>query len=169
MALNRWAPITPFSLMRNTMREMDAMFREAFDSPGSPAMQMLRGGTAPLPVDMFETADELVVKALLPGVDPEAVRITTERGMLRIEAHIGSDAEHEDAKDWRWHQHETWYGDVVRTLALPGSVDTEKAAASFRNGVLTLTFPKMEAARPRQIPVRLVSDDHQLAAEHRDN
>ena len=67
MALTRWAPTSPFSLMRNTMREMDAMFREAFDTMGSPALPMLRTARAPLPVDMFETADELVVKALLPG------------------------------------------------------------------------------------------------------
>lgn len=82
------------------------------------------------------------------------VQINHERGLLTIQAHLPSEAETEQAKEYRWHQREMWYGDVSRTISLPASVDAEKAEATLTNGVLTLVFPKQEAARPRQIPIK---------------
>lgn len=148
MALTRWDPFARFSLLRN----MDRMFDEAF-GPSRRLFDRDGAWEQSLPIDMYETADELVVKAHVPGVDPKQVTITVERGVLTIAAHIGGEAEKDDAREYRWYHRETWYSDVSRSVSLPGTVDADKAHASFSNGVLTLTMPKAEAAKPRQIPV----------------
>ena len=147
MAITRWDPFAQFSMLRN----MDRIFDEAF---GAPRRYLGEGlGQYSLPIDMYETAAELIVKAHIPGVDPDQVSITVEKGVLSISAHLASAAEKEDAKDYRWYHRETWFGDVTRSVSLPSTVDTERAHASFHNGVLTLTLPKAETAKPRQIPV----------------
>ena len=149
MSYSRWDPFEQFSFLRNNM---DRMVNDFFGEPRR--LYMGNGSWSHvLPIDMYETPNEFVIKAHVPGVDPSQVNITAEHGTLTISAHLPSDAEQEEAKDWRWHNRETWFGELSRTITLPGQVDADKAEASFHNGMLTLKLPKVEAARPRQIPI----------------
>lgn len=146
MALTRWDPFTEMGRFRNVMdRFLD-----------QPLQRWGNGHDANvLPIDVYETPTELVVKAHVPGAEANDVHISFERGTLTIQAHLASDAEKDEAKSWRWHYREMWYGDVTRTLTLPPMFDAERANASFKNGVLTLSFPKTDAAKPREIPINM--------------
>lgn len=108
--------------------------------------------TGALPLDVYETQDALVVKAHLPGLEPKDVTVHVERGVLSISAEVGSESEEAD-KERRYHVREVWQGTLNRSITLPVTVDADKAVATFKSGVLTLTIPKAEAAKPRQIPV----------------
>ena len=89
MTLTRWEPSAHFGVLRNPM---DRMFDEAF---GRSARALRNNGASRyvLPIDMYETADELLVKAHLPGIDPAQVQLNVEKGHLTIQAHIPSEAE----------------------------------------------------------------------------
>lgn len=142
MALSRWDPFYSFPMFPSVDRTFNRARR----------MATLTNAPSALPLDVYEDHDGLVVKAHLPGADPKDVTVNLERGVLTIEAHVGSETADED-KDRRWHAREVWHGDVRRTITLPVTVDADKATATFDNGVLTLNIPKAETAKPRQIPV----------------
>ena len=150
MTLTRWEPSARFGVFRNPM---DRMFDEAF---GRSARVLRNNGASRyvLPIDMYETADELLVKAHLPGIDPAQVQLNVEKGHLTIQAHIPSEAEQESDPKRRWHYREVWFGDVVRTIPLPASVNAETADAEFKDGVLTLKLQKTVESRPHQIPIK---------------
>jgi HSP20 family protein len=101
-------------------------------------------------VDIFETEDALTLKADLPEVKIEEidVRVENQTLTLRGQRKFGKD---ENVKGY--HRIERGYGEFVRTFAVPSTVDTEKVLADYKNGVLTITLPKKEAAKPRQVKV----------------
>jgi len=147
MALTRWDPFNEVARIQNTIDRMfgDGWSRQFRSYPAE-------GGHV-LPLDVYETPTKLVVRAQVPGVTRDRVTVTAERGTLTIQAHVPSDTEAPEAKEYRWHYRGIWHGDMVRSIALPPTVDAEKASATFVDGVLTLRIPKMEAAKPRQIPI----------------
>ena len=101
-------------------------------------------------VDIFETESDLVLKADLPEVELKDINVRVENETLSIEGE--RKFEHEDrAKGY--HRIERSYGRFVRSFGLPNTVDNEKVAAEYKNGVLTVKLPKKEAAKPRQIKV----------------
>lgn len=104
---------------------------------------------AVLPVDVYSTADELVLKASVPGVDPGSVELTLEGDTLTIRGEAKPPLENVD-----YHIQERRYGPFGRTLTLNVPVDADQAEASFENGELTLVIPKAEAVRPRAIKVK---------------
>ncbi len=144
MTLTRWDPFY-------TLPSVDRVFDEFFNRARRQTLTAPAVGI--LPIDVYETKDELVVKAHLPGAEPKDVAVHVERGMLTIQAHIGGAAEVQEGTEQRFHIREVWSGDVSRTVTLPAVVDADRATATFKNGVLTLTVPKAEAAKSRQIPV----------------
>jgi len=103
-----------------------------------------------LPLDVYETAEEFVVRAQVPGVKPEDIDIEFEHGVLTLRA---TTATAELPQGGNWLLMEIPAGEVVRQLSLPRSIDAEKAATTFDNGVLTVTLPKAADAKPRQIKV----------------
>jgi HSP20 family protein len=108
-----------------------------------------------MPLDVYNTKDELVIRAALPGFKPGEVDITITGHQLSINAR--SEQEERSEEDgWRYREIRT--GSVSRTVALPGDLDTEKASAHFENGMLRLTIPKAEQAKPRQVKVSTTSD-----------
>lgn len=147
MAITRFDPFNEVARVHNAL---DRMFGDTLMRPFR--YSQVDGGHV-LPLDVYETATELVVRAEVPGVTRDQVTVTAERGTLTIQAHVPSDAELPEAKDYRWHYREIWHGDVARSIALPPTVDPDKASATFTDGVLTLRIPKVEAAKPRQIPI----------------
>jgi HSP20 family protein len=103
-------------------------------------------------VDIYETENELVLKADLPDVDQNAIDVRVENQTLTI---AGERKFQQPESGKGYHRIERSYGSFVRSFAVPNSFDTEKIGAGFRNGVLTVTLPKKEAAKPRQIKVEV--------------
>ena|SRR5947208_2066247 len=103
-------------------------------------------------VDILETENELLLKADLPGVDMKNIDIQVENGTLTLK---GQREFQNEAKQGGYHRIERSYGSFVRYFALPETVDTEGVRAEFKNGVLTVTLPKKEVAKPRQIKVQV--------------
>src|SRR5579872_4007075 len=107
-------------------------------------------------VDILETDDALIVKADLPNVRIEDIDIRVENQTLTIN---GSRKFEKDENVKGYHRIERSYGEFVRSFSVPSTVDTEKVAADYRNGVLTITLPKKETAKPRQVKVAVQSSN----------
>ena len=105
-------------------------------------------------VDVEETAEAFLVTAEMPGIDPKDVEITAVGNELTIKAEHKTEAE---AKDHTWHRRERRQGTFYRTLTLPNNVAAEQVNAAYRNGILELTLPKKEEAKPRAIKLQVVN------------
>jgi HSP20 family protein len=101
--------------------------------------------------DVFEDKDSVKIVAELPGVKPEDVKLSLEHNLLTIRGEKKQEAEE---KSERIHRYERTYGAFERAFVLPNTVDGDKITAEYQNGVLTVVVPKVERARPREIPVR---------------
>jgi HSP20 family protein len=145
MALDRWDPFREAVSLRDAM---NALFQDSFVRPSGPVSQ--GGGPAALPLDVSENENEFVVKASLPGIKPEDVQITVHGDTLTIQ---GESKFEEEKKGERWHLRERRSGSFQRSIVLTTPVNSDKAQAQFEHGVLTLTLPKSEQAKPRQIKI----------------
>ena len=101
--------------------------------------------------DVFEDKENLKIVLELPGVKPEDVKISVENQILTIRGEKKQIAEENSE---RWHRYERSYGSFERTFTLPSTVDAERVQATVDHGVLTVTLPKSEKSKPREIPVR---------------
>jgi len=104
-------------------------------------------------VDIFETENDLVFKADVPDVDQKNIDVRVENQTLTIAGERVFEQPEVAGKGF--HRIERNYGKFVRSFAVPNTFDTEKIAAAYKNGVLTVTLPKKEAAKPRQIKVEV--------------
>ena len=99
---------------------------------------------------MYQTDDEIVVKASLPGFKADEVQINVTGDVLTLKGEV----KHEEEKNDRsWHIREQRWGSFQRSVALPTNVVSDKAKAEFENGILTITLPKAEEVRPRTITI----------------
>jgi HSP20 family protein len=130
-----------------TQREFDRLFREAF----SPAGEVSTRTWAP-PVDIYENGDSLVLKAEVPGINPDDVEIRVEDNTLYLK---GERKFEKEVKEQNFHRVERSYGTFTRTFSLPNSVDADKVSANYQDGVLTLTMPKKEEAKPKTIKINV--------------
>lgn len=148
MLLTHWEP---FEVMRSMEREFNEMVNRAFaESPETSARAWMWRPA----VEVFRDGDDLVVRAELPGVDPERdVEVTIEGNVLQLKGHRSFDRE---VSDDRRYMVERAYGEFRRDIALPEGVDADKLEASYEDGVLTVTVPlpeALKAAEPKKIPV----------------
>lgn len=141
----RWDPIND----RLSVRQSVGSFLDTGTAERAGWLSPLGG--ADLAVDMFETDNDLVVSTALPGVKPEDVDITVIGDTLCISAEMKVEPSAETAT---YYQQERRYGACGRTLTLPVAIEVEKAEAKFKDGVLTLTLPKADAAKPHAIKVK---------------
>jgi HSP20 family protein len=133
-----------------TMRNlMDRFFDEPFFS--APQLWSQRGDQFPLPLDMIEEEGQYVVKASIPGINPEDVEITLTDNVLTIKGETKQESENTDSN---YHVRERHFGSFMRQIALPMPVNSDGVEATHENGVLTLRLPKTEAAKPKRISVR---------------
>ncbi len=144
--LIRWDPFGDLVTLRDAM---DRLFDDSLVSSSA-------GWAAPLTaakfaVDMFETKDDVVVKAALPGVKPEEVEVTITGNVLKIH---GETNEEKESQEGDYVRKERRSGSLSRSVTLPGGLKTEKADASFEDGVLTLRIPKTEESKPKSIKVK---------------
>ena len=144
--LSRWEPTRELQSMRSLM---DRFFDEPFFS--APSLWSQRGDTFPVPLDLVEEEGQYIVKASMPGVNPEEVEITLADNMLTIK---GESKQESDEDKGNYHVRERRYGSFMRQIALPMSVKTDEVEATHENGVLTLRLPKMEAVKPKKIAVK---------------
>lgn len=110
-----------------------------------------RSPVAPMPLDIYDEGDNLIVKASAPGLKSEELKVTVRDDTLTI---AGEMKAQEERKDNDFYLRENRYGRFERSLILPCPVDADHAEAAFENGVLTLTLPKAGEARSKQIPVK---------------
>jgi HSP20 family protein len=110
----------------------------------------LQGRTWTPPVDIEETENAYILRAELPGMTKDDIQITLENNVLRLS---GERKVEKNVDQSNYHRVERVYGTFSRSFALPHEVDAEHVQAHFENGVLTLTVPKAEQARPRKIEI----------------
>jgi HSP20 family protein len=146
MSIVRWEP---FSDMLSLREAMDRLFEESVVRPGSRLMSP--HGAGDLALDMFETDNDLVVTASLPGVKPEDVDITITGDTLCIQGETKSE---EKVEKGAFLRQERRFGAFSRTVVLPMPIKSDKAEAKFKDGVLTLSIPKAEEAKPKSIKVK---------------
>ena len=146
MARNGFSPLRDFMSMRDAM---DRMFEDRWVSPGN-WLTWSSMGTNYLPLDIYETADDIVVRAIIPGVSAENIDIQFQGGVLTLRAKSEEQALPEGST---WLVHEVTPGEFIRQVTLPRAVEADKARTSFENGVLALTLPKTADAKPKQIKV----------------
>jgi len=103
-------------------------------------------------VDILETEDAVTLKADLPDIKTEDIDIRVENGAMTLR---GLRKFEKDEKVKGYHRIERSYGEFVRSFAVPPTVETDKVAAEYKNGVLTITLPKKETAKPRQVKVEI--------------
>jgi HSP20 family protein len=139
-----WDPITDLVTMQQAM---DHLFDEAWERRGAGWRRGER--VVALPVDVYSTANELIVQASVPGLNPDDVEITIEGDTLTIKGETKSPLDNVE-----YHIQERRFGPFGRTLTLNVPVQAEQAEATFDKGVLTLTIPKAEEVRPKVIQVK---------------
>lgn len=143
MSIQRWDPWRDIVSLREAM---NSLLEESFVRPRVGAMP-----TAGMPLDLRENETTYIVETALPGAKPENVDISILGDSLRITAEVRDEGERSGEK---WLVRERRFGRFERSITLPTHVKADEATADFRDGVLTITLPKADAARPRAIPVR---------------
>jgi HSP20 family protein len=136
MSLSHFDPLTNLRVFEDAFSRM--LSEPQANRPWSPA------------VDIYETENELVLKADLPDVDPKDVDVRVENLTLTIS---GERKFEKSDNEKGFHRIERSYGSFTRSFAIPNTFDTENIAASYKNGVLTVKLPKKEAAKPRTIKI----------------
>jgi HSP20 family protein len=153
MAILRWRPMDqsmdPFREVVEIQSEMNRLFSGLFGRPANASMTRDRAWAPPL--DMEETKDELVVTAELPGVEEKAINLSITGDLLTLRGErMGPEPKAEGA-----YRGERWFGRFERTVSLPFPVQADKVKATYRDGVLTITLPKVEEIKPREIKIEV--------------
>ena len=145
MTLVRWNPVRDLATME--VERLQRMFEGAFGEHFAPLAQ----SWAPA-VDIYEDNNgELVLKAELPAVRREDIKVSMEGLTLTLEAerHVDTDVQRD-----RYHRIERGYGSFQRSFTLPAAVDAARVSASYEDGLLTIRLPRRDEAKPRQIEVK---------------
>ncbi len=142
--LTRWEPVREMMTLREAM---DRLFDDAFTRP----INLRDGGWSSPAIDMYQTDDEVVVRAALPGFKADEVQINVTGDVLTLRGEMKHE---EEKKDKAWHIREHRWSSFERSVTLPTDVKAEKAVADYENGILTITLPKAEEVKPKTITVK---------------
>jgi HSP20 family protein len=142
--MNRFDPYRSFGDLRS---EVNRIFGSFLGGGGGPTA--VQGAGTPV-VDMYATNDNLVVTVELPGVSDKDVQLSVTGDVLSIR---GKRLDADEAKDAHYYWGERWFGQFERHIALPFPVNADSITAAFKEGVLTVTLPKADEIKPRQIRV----------------
>ncbi len=153
----RWEPFRGVTTLQD---QINRLFSDAFDRTGD---ESNLSAWAPA-VDIYETEHELVVKADLPDVDPKDLDIRVENNILTIR---GERKFEKKVNEENYLRMERSYGSFARSFTLSNTVDSEAIKAEYKNGVLTLSIPKREEAKPKQIKVNVTAPAVAAAASGR--
>ncbi len=150
----RWQPANELVSLREAMSQL---FEDSW--VGARTWNFPAAWVEPT-LDVYETAENVTVKAAIPGVKPEDVEISVTGNILSLS---GEAKEETQTNDKNYLRRETRMGTFSRMLELPAGLKTDKADAKFENGVLTITFPKAEEIKPRAIKVKAVGNGNEPA------
>lgn len=145
MPLIRWDP----------SREIDDIFErytKAMGQPRAGSQEVIATGDWAPRVDIAETDKAFEIKAEIPDVNKEDVKVTVDNGVLTIR---GERKQEKEEKGKKFHRVERYYGIFTRSFTLPDNVDETKVKASFKDGMLNLQIPKSEEAKPKAIEVKV--------------
>jgi HSP20 family protein len=146
MALARWTPQRDLMAVRD---EMNRVLNEVFGRGANDESAWSSGTWSP-PVDIYETDEALVMKAELPGFSKDDISIEMKENTLVIR---GERKREDEVKEGNYHRMERAYGAFQRSFLLPTTVDQNKVSAAYRDGILELRLPKVQAAQPKRIAV----------------
>ena len=152
MSIAKWSPMKELEDMR---RDMERLFEDVFEParrrrdwwPKSPEVGVMVPN-----IDMYDRKTEIVVKAELPGVERDKIDLTITRNAITIKGEIRTE---EEIKEEDYYSREISYGNFTRSVTLPAEVESEKAKASFKDGILEIVLPKKEEAQPKEIKVEV--------------
>jgi|ERR1700704_1644795 len=139
------APVPELNRIRN---ELNRIFEDPF-SLLAPSTSFFEGWHPTL--DVYEDKDKITVKAELPGMKKEDIAVSLNGDTLTVS---GERKEEQEKKDKETYRSERYFGRFQRTITLPQPVDASKIQANYKDGVLTITLPKSEEAKPKQIEVK---------------
>jgi HSP20 family protein len=142
--LSNWQSFDRLSSLRN---ELDRLFDLSWSGRDSG----LFSGWSPA-LDVFDEKDHFVVNAELPGLKKEEIDLSFQDGVLSISGERKQSKENKEGESFR---SERYFGKFQRSVTLPAAVDSSKIGASYKDGILSVTLPKSEAAKPRQIAVNV--------------
>ncbi|MDQ7837587.1 MAG: Hsp20/alpha crystallin family protein [Thermodesulfobacteriota bacterium] len=147
MPIVKWEP---FRDLLSLQDRMNRLFEESLGRTGK-REELIQGSWAP-PVDIYETAEAIVIQADLPGLNQEDIRVEMKDNTLVLS---GERRFQKDVKQENYHRIERSYGVFNRSFALPASLEADKIKARFSNGILEIIVPKQEEAKPKQIKVNI--------------
>ncbi len=145
MNIIRWDPFRDLATLRE---RMNRLFEEAYTSRGEE--KDLVASTWNPSVDIFETENELVLKAELPGVDEDDIEIKIEDSTLTLK---GDRKFEKETKEENYHRIERSYGSFYRSFTLPRNIDQDKIKAESENGILKVTMPKKAELKPKKVKI----------------
>jgi HSP20 family protein len=145
--MNVWSPFRQLSVLRD---EIDRLFDSPLNELTRSSQQFLSGW---LPaIDLYDERDHLVLKAELPGINKDELDISLHGDVLTLSGERKDQGEFKDAEVFR---SERYVGRFQRSITLPVRVDASKVQASYQDGILTVTLPKAEEAKPKRIDVKV--------------
>jgi HSP20 family protein len=145
MSVTRWDPFQDLQAFREEMNRTFSRWFGREDQEERPAPRW-----APA-LDVVESSDAYHIDVEVPGLRPEDIDVTVDQGMLTVQGERRSEQE---TRDRQYHRIERRYGVFRRSITLPSHVDADRVDATYDNGVLRLTVPKIEAAQPKRITVQ---------------
>ena len=151
--LTVWKPLrqlAPFGDFERIRSEMDRMWDSFFET--RPRLRAEEEGEWLPALDLTETANEFVVKAEIPGLNPKDIDISLSNNMLTIK---GEKKQEREEKEENYHFIERSYGAFARSIQLPGEVNHQKITTSYKNGVLKIHFPKSEEAKKKEVKIKV--------------
>lgn len=143
MSLAKWEP---FNNLANLQQSINRLFEETLPSPRRAGVL----GTWSFPVDVKETPENIIIKAEIPGVDKDDIKVH----FVNNELSIHGERKHEEREEnTRFHRVERSYGSFYRSIHINTPIKEEGIRASYRDGMLEISLPKKEEAIPREIPI----------------
>ena len=145
-SVTRWSPISDLMSLHSAM---DRLFGDSFGLPGQ-SRTVGAVGEGYLPLDVYQTEKEWVIRAAVPGIDPSAVEVTVDGGQISIKGEIKPP---ENAQTENYWLRENFYGKFSRQVTLPEEALGEQAKAQFVNGMLIVSVPKAQPAKPKSVKI----------------
>jgi HSP20 family protein len=143
MAIGRWDPFRGVWTLRDTFDRL------VYDNVVRPTSGLLSGGRSYLPVDVIARDDGYILRATMPGIDPDDVQITLTGTTVTIQGESRREEEQQEGQSWIVRERRS--ASFYRSVTLPAPIDADQAEARYEHGVLTLALPKAQEAQPRQI------------------
>lgn len=143
------SPLDGVAVLQN---RLNSIFNDFATSTGDPQNESLGSGSFVPPVDIYEDGHKLTLRLEVPGIPQESLQINLENQTLTVR---GERKFAQNEKEENYHRIERRYGSFVRSFALPATIDTDSAQASYENGVLSIALQKKEAAKPKQIRIEI--------------